>query len=173
METETWIERAIIQRLATQDRRYKHDYGGLEADTDELVMKCSYLKSLDEDGTRPGMMENRQHEKEIQEDVEDAIEALQDRGFLTKAGENPVYEESFFERLEHPKEAVQSGPDDTVSVWTLTDDGLAEAARINEEYEDDLAWLTDEYDGELEEAPRDELTHLLKTYGVKPDPFRR
>jgi len=173
METDTWIERAIIQRLSTHDRRYKHDYGGLEADTEELVMECSYLKALDGDGTRPGMMQNIQHENEIRGDVEDVIETLQDRSLLTKAGENPVYEESFFKRLEHPKEAVQSGPDDTVSVWTLTDDGLAEAARINEEYEADLAWLTDEYDGNLEDAPRDKLTHLLKTYGVKPDLFRR
>lgn len=169
METETWIERTILQRLSTHDRRYKHDYGGVEADTSELVMTCASLKSLDEDDGRSRMMETLQHEEEIEEDVEDAIETLRDRDFLTKAGENPVYQESFFERLEHPKEAVQSGPDDTVPVWTLTDDGLAEVARINEEYEADLAWLMDEYDGELEDAPRDELTQLIKTYGVKPD----
>ena len=173
METDSWIERTIIQRLSTHDRRYKHDYGGLEADTGELVMECAYLKSLDEDGTRPGMMENILDEKEIRENVEDAIETLRDKGFLTKAGENPVYEESFFERLEHPKEAVQSGPDDTVPVWTLTNDGLAEAARINEEYQADLAWLMDEYNDDLEDAPRGELTHLVKTYGMKPDPFSR
>jgi hypothetical protein len=173
METDTWIERTIIQRLSTHDRRYKHDYGGLEADTDELVMACGYLKSLDEDDARPGMMETLQHEEEIEEDVEDAIETLRDMGLLTKAGKNPVYQESFFERLEHPKEAVQSGPDDTVPVWTLTDDGLAEAARINEEYEADLAWLRDEYEDDLEDAPRDELTHLIKTYGVKPDLFQQ
>ena len=67
METDTWIERTIIQRLSTHDRRYKHDYGGLEADTDELVMACGYLKSLDEDDARPGMMETLQHEREIEE----------------------------------------------------------------------------------------------------------
>jgi hypothetical protein len=27
METETWIERLLIDQLTRHDRRYKHDYG--------------------------------------------------------------------------------------------------------------------------------------------------
>jgi hypothetical protein len=172
METDTWIERTIIQRLSNHDRRYRHDYEGLEATTGELVMQCGYLKSLDDNGARPGMMETLRQEEQIEGDVEDAIETLQNKDFLKRAGEEPVHQESFFKRLENPKEAVLSGPDETVPVWTLTDGGLAEAARINEEYEAELTSFTDEY-GDIEDIPRDELILLLKTFGVKPDPFRR
>ena len=46
METETWIERVIVQELSYPDKRYKHDYKSKEASTVELVVDCAYLKHV-------------------------------------------------------------------------------------------------------------------------------
>lgn len=40
METETWIERLLIDQLTRHDRRYKHDYAGVEQTTDDLATAC-------------------------------------------------------------------------------------------------------------------------------------
>jgi len=168
MKTDTWIERVIIQQLSYPDERYKHDYRGKEASTVELVVECAHLKDVTEsEGTAQTWEEINELEEQIEGDVEQAVEGLHDHGLLKKVGEQPIREKSLLTKL---MEGVgpETEPADTSPIWTLTDEGLAEATRINEAYAEDLARLTAQYE-EPEDAPRSELLPLLKTYGVIPD----
>lgn len=166
MKTDTWIERVIIQQLSYPDERYKHDYRGKGASTVELVVDCAYLKNATDDTSRTWEDIN-QLEEQIEGDVEQAVARLQDQGLLTKVGEQPLHQESLLTKLmEGP--GPETEPGDTSPIWTLTDDGLAEAARLNEAYAEDLASLTARYD-DPEDAPHSELLPMLKRYGVIPD----
>jgi hypothetical protein len=168
MKTDTWIERVIIQQLSYPDKRYKHDYKGKEASTVELVVQCAHLKDVTEgESTAQTWKEINELEEQIEGDVEQAVERLQDQGLLTKVGEQPLREKSLLTKL---MEGVgpETEPADTSPIWTLTDEGLAEAARLNEAYADDLARLAAQYE-DPEDAPHSELLPLLKTYGVIPD----
>ena len=166
MESETWIERIIIQELAYPDKRYEHDYKGKEASTVELVVICAHMKQITEDRDVQTWEEINALEEQIEGRVEERVERLREQGLLTKVGEQPLHEKSPFTRMAEGE--VEREPPDTSPVWTLTDEGLAEAARINAAYEEELAELTGKYE-HLEDAPRDELFPLLKKYGVKPD----
>jgi hypothetical protein len=86
---------------------------------------------------------------------------------LTKVGDQPLHEKSLLTRLAEGAKP-EGEPPDTSPIWTLTDEGLAEAARINTAYEEDLVQLISQYE-DPEETPHDELFPLLKTYGVIPD----
>ena len=166
MESETWIERVIIQELAYPDKRYKHDYKGKEASTVELVVICAHMKQITEDRDVQTWEEINALEEQIEGRVEEKVERLREQGLLTKVGEQPLHEKSLFTRIAEGE--LEAEPPDTSPVWTLTDEGLAEAARINAAYEEELAELTGKYE-HPEDAPRDELFPLLKKYGVKPD----
>ena len=166
MESETWIERVIIQELAYPDIRYKHDYKGKEASTVELVVICAHMKQITEDRDVQMWEEINALEEQIEGRVEETVERLREQGLLTKVDEQPLYEKSLFTRMAEGK--LETEPPDTSPVWTLTNEGLAEAARINAAYEEELAELTGKYE-HPEDAPRDELFPLLKKYGVKPD----
>ena len=50
METETWIERLVIDQLTTHDRRYKHDYAGVEKTTDDLVAAYTQFDIITTEG---------------------------------------------------------------------------------------------------------------------------
>jgi hypothetical protein len=167
METETWIERMIVQELSHPDERYKHDYKSKEASTVELVIDCAYLKQITEDRDVQTWEDINELEEEIEGRVEERVERLREQELLTKVGEQPLYETSLLTRLAEGAKP-EAEPPGTSPVWTLTDEGLAEAARINAAYEEELAELTGKYE-HPEDAPRDELFPLLKKYGVKPD----
>ena len=104
--------------------------------------------------------------EQIEGRVEEKVDRLREQELVTKVGEQPLHEKSLFTRMAEGK--LEAEPPDTSPVWTLTDEGLAEAARINAAYEVELAELTGKYE-QPEDAPRDELFPLLKKYGVKPD----
>ena len=170
METDTWIERLIVQELSYPDKRYKHNYKPKEASTMELVVTAASLKNDVEDITQTweGFDEL---EKEIEDEVEQAVNRLRERGFITKEGEQPLQLKSssllnIFEEPNDEQESVDMSP-----IWTLTDDGLAEAARINDAYTEDLAEIAAQYD-DPEDAPRSELLPLLKQYGINPTGLR-
>lgn len=166
MKADTWIERVIIQQLSYPDKRYKYDYKGKEASTVELVVDCAYLKDATDDTTRTWEGIN-ELEEQIEGDVEQAIETLREQRLLTKVGEQPLRKESLLTKLiEGP--GPETEPTETSPIWTLTEAGLAEAARIDEAYAEDLASLTARYD-DPEEVPRAELFPLLKRYGMVPD----
>jgi hypothetical protein len=167
METETWIERMIVQELSHPDKRYKHDYKGKEASTVELVVDCAYLKQITEDRDVQTWEDINELEEQIEGRVEETVERLREKGFLTKAGEQPLHEKSLLTRLAEGAKP-EGEPPDTSPIWTVTDEGLAEAARINAAYEDELVELTGQYE-DPEDTPRDELFSVLKRYGVLPD----
>lgn len=52
MHTETWIERTIVDQVTAHDRRYKHDYGGVEQTTDDLMQPVRNSTSSRQ-GTNP------------------------------------------------------------------------------------------------------------------------
>ena len=167
METETWIERMIVQELSHPDKRYKHDYKCKEASTVELVVICAHMKQITEDRDVQTWEDINELEKEIEGRVEETVERLREKGFLTKAGEQPLHEKSLLTRLAEGAKP-EGEPPDTSPIWTVTDEGLAEAARINAAYEDELVELTGQYE-DPEDTPRDELFSVLKRYGVLPD----
>jgi len=166
METETWIERVIVQELSHPDKRYKHDYKGKEASTVELVVICAHMKQITENRDVQTWEDINELEEQIEGRVEETVERLREQEFLTKVGEQPLHQKSVFTRLAEGK--LEEEPPDTSPIWTLTDEGLAEAARINAAYEEELVELTGQYKNP-EDAPHDELFPVLKTYGVIPD----
>ena len=157
----------IVQELSHPDKRYKHDYKGKEASTVELVVDCAYLKQITEDRDVQTWEDINELEEEIEGRVEETVERLREKGFLTKVGEQPLHEKSLLTRLAEGAKP-EGEPPDTSPVWTVTDEGLAEAARINTAYEEELIELTEKYE-HPEDTPRDELFPLLQKYGVKPD----
>lgn len=167
MKTDTWIERTIIQQLSYPDKRYKYDYRGKEASTVELVVDCAYLKQVTEDIEVQTWEDVNKIEEKIEGRVEEMVERLREQGLLTKVGEQPLHKKSLLTRLAEGAKP-EGEPPDTSPIWTLTDAGLAEAARVNVAYEDELVKLTGQYQ-DPEDTPRDELFPVLKTYGVIPD----
>lgn len=161
--TESWIERAILDQLTTHDRRYKHDYGGVERTTDDLVAACARLDAIAAgDGSDPPSIEQLLTEEAIFEpEVETALQTLQERGLIEREGER-----------ERPGPPLERGDFGTTTVWTPTVEGRAEARRIREAYADEVATLVEPHDeSDLPEDVSDELVSLAKSYGVLPDPF--
>ncbi len=103
MQTETWIERTIIDQLTTHNRRYKHDYGGVEKTTDDLVAACAKL-DLATSGDEPGLPSIDQFftaEMNLEPEVETTLESLEERGLIERVGEQ--------ERLGPPLEPGDDG----------------------------------------------------------------
>lgn len=123
METKTWIERVIINQLITHDRRYKHDYGGVEKTTDELVADCTKLDAITaESGPEPPSIEQLlTADADLEPEVETALQTLQERGLIERVGER--------DRLGPPLELGDYG---TTTVWKPTVEGRAEARAIRE-----------------------------------------
>jgi capsule polysaccharide export protein KpsE/RkpR len=89
METETWIEWTIVDQLTIHDRRYKHDYGGVEKTTDELVVDCTKLDAITaESGPKlPSIEQLLTAEANLEPEVETTLQTLQEHDLIERVGE--------------------------------------------------------------------------------------
>lgn len=158
METETWIERLLIDQLTTHDRRYKHDYAGIEQTTDDLVAACTQLNAIMTEGGSdwPLLEQLLSKDTEFEPEVEAALQTLQDRGLIERIGER--------ERSGSP---FESGDFGTTAVWKPTVEERAEASAIRETYSDEVEALADSH-GEDSEEFREEIVSVARTYGILP-----
>lgn len=156
METETWVERTIIDQLTTHDRRYKHDYGGVEKTTDELVAACTTLDAImtTDETALPSIEQMLTADADLEPEVETALHTLQERGLIERVGER--------DRLGPPLERGDYG---TTAVWKPTVEGRAEARAIREAYTDEVETIMEAHDDEPDEYPA-EVVSLARTYGV-------
>jgi hypothetical protein len=161
MQTETWIERAITDQLTTYDRRYKHDYGGVEKTTDDLVTACTKLDLItSEDGTElPSIDQFLTTDADLEPEVEAALQTLQERGLIDRVGER--------ERLGPPLERGDYG---TTALWEPTVEGRAEARAIREAYSTEVEALAESHDEQSDEFS-EEIVLLARTYGILPNYF--
>lgn len=160
METDSWIERTIIQELSFHDERYKHDYGGREGSTETLIADCAHLKDLTSDGPML-MFENlAQQHAEIEDDVEEAAQRLHRKGLLSKVREEPVQDQ------------LSGDVIGQTTVWEPTEEGLAEAKRLNEAYSEAVADLLEEHD-DPETISVDDVRPILREYGVILEQFSK
>ncbi len=161
MQTETWIERTIIDQLTTYDRRYKHDYGGVEKTTDDLVAACTEL-DLITSGDEPGLPSIEQlfaADADLEPEVEKTLESLEEQGLIERVGER--------ERLGPP---LESGDYGTTGLWEPTLKGRAEASEIREAYSREVEALAESHDTESDEF-REEIVSIARTYGILPNYF--
>lgn len=161
MQTETWIERTIIDQLTTHDRRYKHDYGGVEKTTDDLIAACTEL-DLIMSGDEPGLPSIEQFfaaEAEREPEVETTLESLEERGLIERVGER--------ERLGPPLEQGDYG---TTALWEPTVEGRAEAKAIREAYSTEVEALVESHGTESDEF-KEQIVTLARTYGILPNYF--
>jgi hypothetical protein len=161
MQTETWIERTIIDQLTTHDRRYKHDYGGVEKTTDDLVAACTEL-DLSTSGDEPGFPSIEQFvaaDADLEPEVETTLEILEERGLTEHVGEH--------ERLGPPLEPGDYG---TTALWEPTFGGRAEASAIREAYSTEVEALAESHGTESDEF-KEQIVTLARTYGTLPNYF--
>jgi hypothetical protein len=153
METDTWIDRTIIQVLSHHDKRYKHNYGGKKASTEELIADCAHQADVTSEG--PLLMFDNLPEQHaaVEEDVKEAAERLHEQGLLTKVGERPIRNESGGEEI------------GTTSVWEPTEEGLAEVKRLNEAYAEAVDDLVEAHD-DPENISVDDVRPILREFGV-------
>lgn len=158
MQTETWIERLLIDQLTTHDRRYKHDYAGVEKTTDDLVAAGTQLDAITTEGgsEEPSLEELLSMDAEFGPEVETALQTLQERGLVECVGERERSGPSF-----------ESGDYGTTTIWKPTVEGRAEARAIREAYSDEVETLADSHGGESEEF-REEIVSVARTYGILP-----
>ena len=161
METETWIERTIIDQLTTHDRRYKHDYGGVEQTTDDLVAACTKLDLImSGDGSElPSIEQGLTAEEEREPEVEAALESLEERGLIERVGER-----------ERPGPPLEPGDYGTTALWEPTVEGRAEARAIREAYSTEVESLAESH-GEQSDEFSEEIVSIARTYGILPDFF--
>lgn len=161
MQTETWIERLIIDQLTTHDRRYKHDYAGVEQTTDDLVAACTQLNAITtEGGTElPSLEQLLSMDAEFELKVETALQTLQEKCLIERVGER--------ERLGPPLERGDYG---TTAIWEPTVEGRAEARAIRKAYATEVEALTESHDTESDEF-QEGIMSLAKTYGILPSYF--
>jgi hypothetical protein len=161
MQTETWIERTIIDQLTTHDRRYKHDYGGVEKTTDDLVAACTEL-DLITSGDEPELPSIEQFvaaDADLEPEVEKTLESLEERGLIERVGER--------ERLGPPLEPGDYG---TTVVWEPTVEGRAEASAIRKAYSSEVDELKESHERQSDEF-KEQIVTLARTYGVLPNYF--
>ena len=161
METETWIERTIIDQLTVHDRRYKHDYGGIEKTTDELVADCTKLDAITaESGPKlPSIEQLLTAEADLESEVETTLQTLQEHGLIEHVGER--------DRLGPPLEMGDYG---TTTIWKPTVEGRAEARTIREAYSGEVEALVESH-GEESDEFREEIVSVARTYGILPSYF--
>lgn len=161
MHTETWIERTIIDQLTTHDRRYKHDYGGVETTTDDLVAACTKLDLIiqNERTELPSIDQFLARDADLEPEVETALQTLQEERLIECVGER--------ERLGPPLERGDYG---TTALWKPTVEGRAEAKAIREAYSAEAEALLESHDEESEEF-QEEIVTLARTYGILPSYF--
>ena len=161
MQTETWIERTIIDQLTTHDRRYKHEYGGVEKTTDDLVAACTELDLItSRDG--PGLPSIEQFDAadaDLEPEVETTLESLEERGLIERVGER--------ERLSPPLEPGDYG---TTALWEPKVEGRAEVRAIREAYSREVGALTESHGTESDEF-EEQIVTLARTYGILPNYF--
>jgi hypothetical protein len=155
MHTETWIERVIIQQLASEDGRYKHGYRSNQQTTGQFVVDCAYLADMTETTGRPTFHQTMELEAAVEPDVEEALQSLQEHNLITKVGDRPTG--ILF---------AETDPGST-AVWEPTETGLQEAQTLNERYTEELDTLKQRCGG-VADIPPDELATLLHHYGVIP-----
>ena len=161
METEIWIERAIVNQLTSHDRRYKHDYGSIEKTTDELVADCTELDTItaESEPELPSIEQLLTAEADLEPEVETTLQTLQERGLIECVGER--------DRLGPPLEMGDYG---TTTVWKPTVEGRAEARAIHEAYSAKVEALVESH-GEESDEFREEIFSVAKTYGILPSYF--
>lgn len=161
METETWIERLLLNQLTTHDRRYKHDYAGVEKTTDDLVAACTHFDTVIADGTfdRSSLEQLLSTDTAFEPEVEVTLDSLQDRGLIECVGER-----------DRPGPPFEPGADGTTAVWNPTVAGRAEASAIHKAYAAEVETLVNTH-GEGSEAFREAIVSVAKTYGILPSPF--
>lgn len=158
METEIWIKQAIVNQLTSHDRRYKHDYGGVEKTTDELVADCTELDTItaESEPEFPSIEQLLTAEADLEPEVETTLQTLQERGLIERVGER--------DRLGPPLEMGDYG---TTTVWKPTIEGRAEARAIHEAYSAKVEALVESH-GEESDEFREEIVSVAKTYGILP-----
>lgn len=157
MKTESWIERVIIQQIASRDRRFKHNYRSRKESTVGFVVDCGYLENMatGEDNTAP-LEESDEIEERLEPEVKDALRTLQQQNLITKVGEQP-------------RGGLFSEEDlGSTDLWGLTEQGLKEANELNEAYSKELDAFNEQY-GDIDPQSANELINLSKEYGVVPD----
>lgn len=161
MQTETWIERTIIDQLTTHDKRYKHDYGGVEKTTDDLVTACTELDLItaeDEPGL-PSIEQFFAADADLEPKVETTLESLEERGLIERVGER--------ERLGPPLEPGDYG---MTVIWEPTVEGRAEASAIREAYSSEVDELEESHERQSDEF-KEQIVTLARTYGILPNYF--
>ena len=161
MQTETWIERVIIDQLTTHDRRYKHEYGGVEQTTDDLVAACTQLDHITsgDRSERPSLDELLTTDADFEPEVEAALQTLQEKGLIERTGER-----------ERPGPPLKRGDYGTTALWEPTVEGRAEARAIREAYAAEVEALTEAHDKQSDEFS-EEIVSLARTYGILPNYF--
>lgn len=161
MHTETWIERTIIDQLTTHDRRYKHDYGGVEKTTDDLVAACTELDLItsEDEPELPSIEQLFAADADLEPEVETTLESLEERGLIERVGER--------ERLGPPPEPGDYG---TTALWEPTVEGRAEASAIREAYSTAVESLAESHGTESDEF-KEQIVTLARTYGILPNYF--
>lgn len=156
METDTWIERLIIQQLSFRDERYRYNYGETEASTESLIADCAHLNDVGSEGPLKMFESLPQQYAEVEDDVIAAIDRLHDQGLIKNVGERPT------------QDAMTGEQFGTTTVWEPTTEGLAEAQRLNEAYSAALTELLNEHDNPSEISV-DDVRPILREYGVVLD----
>ena len=161
METETWIERLVIDQLTTHDRRYKHDYAGVEKTTDDLVAAYTQFDIITTEGGSewPPFEQFLSMDLESETEVEATLQTLTERGLIERVGEH--------DRLGPPFEPGGYG---TTAIWKPTVEGRAEASEIREAYSSEVHALEKAYGTDSEEI-REEIVSVARTYGILPSFF--
>lgn len=143
LDVDTWVERALLDRLTAHDRRHEYDQRGVDRTTDDLVAACAQLDALAAgDGTGlPALDEVMQREIELEATVEEALEALEERGFVEHVGERHRAE---------PLLGDTEADARTTAVWEPTVEGRAQARALREAYSTAIDEVIAEYVEESE-----------------------
>lgn len=153
------MDRANDYRSAhPHDRRYKHDYGGVEQTTDDLVTACT-KRDLIPTGDEPELPSIEQlltPDADLEPEVETALQTLQEKSLIERVGKR--------ERLGPPLERGDYG---TSALWEPTDVRWAEAKAIRETYAAEVEALAKSHDKKSDEF-HEGIVSLARTYGILP-----
>ena len=157
------MDRAVlIDQLTRHDRRYKHDYAGVEQTTDDLTTACMTLDlvTTGDELEWPSFEQVLVGDAELESEVEDTLQTLRERGLIERVGEQ--------ERLGPPFEPGDYG---TTTLWEPTVEGRAEARAIREAYSAEVEALAKSYSPDSDEFRR-KIGPIARTYGILPSHFK-